>query len=45
MVAYIEQAIRSGELRVAPTAPSRENLVEIVEQVWTRFLRARLVIG
>ena len=44
MVDYIEQAIRSGELRVAPMTPSREELVEIVEQVWTRFLRARLVI-
>lgn len=45
MVTYVEQAIGSGELRVAPTTPSREDLVEIVEQVWTRFLRSRLVMG
>ena len=44
MVSLVEQAISSGELRVAPTTPSHEDLVEIVGDIWLRFLRARLLV-
>lgn len=45
MVAFVDQAISSGELQVKPTRPSHEDLMQIVEDVWLRFIRARLLVG